>query len=1163
LFQLSLRPSIKLAFSINSVRFEPSRESVVSVVTQNYKITISGCEIMATSSASSSFSMPSLLLTKITPPQPPRQLLRRERLLQILAHCRDYKLTLISAGAGYGKTTLLTDFAQYSDMALCWYSMDESDRDPAVFCRYLLQSVRQVYPSFGQPFENLLNSNMQELNQSQILLSLADAFIASFDNLKPSIGRGWEVLLVLDDFQFAESTTNNIFIKRFLDWLPQYVHVVIASRSLVQNLSITSMFAKQTAMTISQADLAFTDLEIKQLLAEIYPDAQAKAEEDRTIDLAAPLAALSNGWITAIILALHHNQLHGASANYNVGTQEEIFDYLAHEVLDRQTTEVQAFLFASSILEVFTTQDCLALLNHQVASSDTARTWGQNQLEIILQQIERQNLFIGRIAKKDGIGFYFQYHALFRQFLRLNLKQANLSRYHQLQLGAAELEKANSRYLEAVQHYVEADEPLLAATTLNEALEPLYELGQISQINKMVELIPISAQNQLPDLLNIKARLLMESGANEAALEAYRRTEQLYRQARLPDKAARAAANQAQRLLRMGEQKDRATAISQEILQNYEALQQTSEGQHALAIARTNLALLAIDNGDDTAAEGNLKEVASIYTTLGDKFRLAILDCIFADLAYRAGKLAKAGYYYRKFLDYFTSVNNQQRICLAKLSLGIVDYAQGNYQAAEAQLNETYEIMLLDKESNYLEPHILSNLANIYRDTERFVKADLTYTKTLTLAKQNQLHIIELFTVNEQATSFILQNRKVEATAQIQLCFTLAEEYKQSRFTGYAYYNQGWLAYSNRSFSRALDAFEHAISLFETAFTKQELTRAKLGQAVVLMALQEPKKAIQALQQSITIVTEIGFEPFLPYEMKAATALFEYAAHKKILETLSEFLRKHGFIAGLATVEVEEVSSPMLPSENSETENKNKPTVNTNTLTASLRVYGLNGGRVWLGNTEITRWGNSKAQEVLFYLLEHRITTTDILIEALWPDEMEVEKHTLNQVLFLLRRAIAPLHVKLNNGRYSLIGDIWYDVAEFEAEIKAATNISPLATVQLTKALSLYKQEFLAYSYSEWVIQRQRQLDQLYNDTLVKLAEHQQAVANYLEAIQAWQQLLRKDPHHEKAHHGLIQCFLATGNKVETLRQYQNYSQALQDYDLKPAPEITRLVNSL
>jgi DNA-binding SARP family transcriptional activator len=741
------------------------------------------------------------------------------------------------------------------------------------------------------------------------------------------------------------------------------------------------------------------------------------------------------------------------------------------------------------------------------------------------------------------------------------LKQANLAGYRQLQLGAAELEKANSRYLEAVQHYVEADEPLLAATTLNEALEPLYELGQISQINKMVELIPISAQDQLPDLLNIKARLLMESGANEAALEAYRRTEQLYRQAGLLDKAARAAANQAQRLLRMGEQKDIATAISQEILQNYIALQQTSDGQHALAIAKTNLALLAIDNGDNTTVERNLKEAADIYALLSDKFRLAILDGFVADHAYRAGKLAKAGYYYRKFLDYFTSVNNQQRICLAKLSLAIVDYAQGNYPAAEAQLNETYEMMLLDKESSYLEPHILSNLANIYRDTARFAKADLTYAKTLTLAKQNQLHIIELFTVNEQATSFILQNRKAEAAAQIQLCFTLAEEYKQARFTGYAYYNQGCLAFTNRSFSRALDAFEHAISLFETAFTKQELTRAKLGQAVALMALQEPKKAINALQQSITIVTEIGFEPFLPYERKAATALFEYAAHKKIQETLSEFLRKHGFIAGLASVEVEELSSPALSTESSETENK--PTASTNAVTASLHVYGLNGGRVWLGNTEITRWGNSKAQEVLFYLLEHRITTTDKLIEALWPDEVEVEKHTLNQVLFLLRRAIAPLHVKLNNGRYSLIGDVWYDVTDFEAGIKAATNTNPLATVPLTKALSLYKQEFLAYSYSDWVIQRQRELDQLYSDSLVKLAEHQQATANYPEAIQAWQQLLRKDPHHEKAHHGLIQCFIATGNKVETLRQYQNYYQALQDYDLKPAPEITRLVHSL
>ena len=170
-----------------------------------------------------------LLGTKIRPPKVRRQLLSRPRLLTLLGEIRDYRLVLISAPTGYGKTTLLTDFARSQNMALCWYTLDENDRDVAVFCRYLLHSVRQVYPDFGKSFEELLGYNLEQLHQEAIVSRLAEEFVANLEQLQETntkIHNFGETLLVMDDFQFAESFGVSRFMKHLVSYLPDECHLI-------------------------------------------------------------------------------------------------------------------------------------------------------------------------------------------------------------------------------------------------------------------------------------------------------------------------------------------------------------------------------------------------------------------------------------------------------------------------------------------------------------------------------------------------------------------------------------------------------------------------------------------------------------------------------------------------------------------------------------------------------------------------------------------------------------------------------------------------------------------------------------------------------------------------------------------------------------------------
>src|SRR5690242_20278522 len=173
----------------------------------------------------------SILLTKITPPQS-QALLHRPRLQGVLDLVYTQSLLVISAPTGYGKTSLLLDFARSTRMRLAWYTLEETDRDPAVFCRYLLHAVRRAFPAFGQGFEALLNQNLNELQAEPFLRRMADEFAHELELLQTQADSAiFQTLVVLDDFQFAESQRVSWFLQRLIGILPSFVHLIIASRT--------------------------------------------------------------------------------------------------------------------------------------------------------------------------------------------------------------------------------------------------------------------------------------------------------------------------------------------------------------------------------------------------------------------------------------------------------------------------------------------------------------------------------------------------------------------------------------------------------------------------------------------------------------------------------------------------------------------------------------------------------------------------------------------------------------------------------------------------------------------------------------------------------------------------------------------------------------------
>jgi ATP/maltotriose-dependent transcriptional regulator MalT/DNA-binding SARP family transcriptional activator len=1147
---------------------------------------------MVTTPIFSLSSLSPLLLTKITPPPPPRQLLHRQRLLKELKRCRDYKLTLISAGAGYGKTTLLTDFAQYSEMALCWYSLDESDRDPAVFCRYLLHAVRQVYPSFGQAFEEILDQNLTILQQESSITKMAELFAADLQAIQSNNVAGniplRETLLVLDDYQFAESYELRTFIQKLIWVLPDKVHLLLATRTTPQDMGTATLVVKRMMIALGPRDLAFNADEINTLLGDLYNLNQP--------ELAKRLTDYSEGWISAVILALGNTDLFQNSSwdsikdVNNISTTAHLFEYLAQEVFKRQSPELQDFLLRTSVLNPFSIEACQVLLapsdlkiaETSLIANSLISAGPPTKSEELLKQLEANNLFVTKLVNEGKI--YFQYHALLREFLLTKLKETP-ELYRELQNRAALVQKNAGNEVEAVRHYIEANNLNEAASLFSLIVDPLYMAGRNQTLLELLQSMPLEAQNKFPQIVNAKAQILFAKGDSEAALPLYVEAEILYRAQGSYDSAAHARANQAQILSRLGKRQE-ARLLCFSIDRDYQSLIQTNEGQLAIAISKFVQGFSATDQGDAAEAEKTLLEAAEIYKAHQDNYRLAVIDNTLGRLYHQQGRLIKANIYADRAVAYAIKIGNTTLESYSRSGLAINYYKQGKYKEAETQFNEILA-KTAGQGDEYLRIYILTYLGSSYRDTERYSKAETVYAEALELARKTQIRSMELLILSEQAITYILQAKKEEAHLLIRTGLELAEEYQLTERVALFSFSQGYLDLSKRAYNRALTMLEQAYNLFKNSKAQAEEDRAKFGSAIVLFAMGEPKKAMSALTESLELAETLGYAPFLPFEISWATTLLEYAARKKVSSVVEEFLHKLGFIASTLTVpEIvtqtvpitdEETSSSVIPQpiefethlarsrKNAAKVVLNIPTNSNLANKTTVQVFALNGGRVWHGENEIEKWRTNKTREILFYLLENNKCTRDELFEALWPDEnFSDSPNLLNANLSYLRKALAPtLEIKLESGRYQLEGEIWYDAYEFSRAIKAFLVQRELDTEGFTKVLNLYKRDYLTQFYSDWALARQQELLLLYINGLQHLANYYQRQGQPQNALPLWRQLLAKDSYNEEGHRSIISCYLAIGNKTEAQKQSLQCLAALKELDLQPSAETKLLLQKL
>ena len=373
-----------------------------------------------------------LIRTKLRQPFTRPELVPRPRLQEQIAQGLVGPLTLITAPAGFGKTTLVVSGIAGCGMPAAWLSLDKDDNQAGRFLSYLVAALREVDPGIGSQAARLLAAS-QEAPPAAVLTGLINDLDAA---------RG-EIVLVLDDYQFISSQAVHESVTFLLEHCPRTFHLVIASRS-DPLLPLARLRARGQIVELRTADLRFTEPEAAQFLNDVMGlslDAPSVAAlEERT-----------EGWIAGLQMASIAMQSHLAMRERKdvvgfiegfSGTNRYILDYLLEEVLAGQPPEIQRFLLCTSILERLTAPLCDAVLAGEEGSkTESAR---------ILQYLERANLFL---APLDDERQWFRYHHLFADLLRNQLQKSlgdqGVARYH---VRASEWYEGNGSTLDAIHH---------------------------------------------------------------------------------------------------------------------------------------------------------------------------------------------------------------------------------------------------------------------------------------------------------------------------------------------------------------------------------------------------------------------------------------------------------------------------------------------------------------------------------------------------------------------------------------------------------------------------------------------------------------------------------------------------------------------------------------
>lgn len=599
-----------------------------------------------------------LLTTKLHVPRPRAGLIQRPRLAERLRAGASRRLTLVSAPAGSGKTTTVSQCVHAGTMPVAWLSLDEGDNDRSRFWSYLIGAFQIHERGFGEAAALLLRSPEPPSDES-----LLTALLNEMAQLRE------EWTLVLEDYHVIDDAEIHQGVAYLLDHLPPEIHVTIITRA-DPPLPLARLRGSDDLVELRAADLRFTKGEVATYLNEAMglglSAGDVSALEQRT-----------EGWVAGLqmaALSLRGREDAAAFIDSLKGSHRNILDYLAEEVLNRQPESVRSFLLDTSIL---------GRLSGPLCDVVTAGTDGRETLEML----ERENLFL---IPLDDDRQWYRYHHLFGEFLRSFVQDAHPDHLAELHRRASDWFAEHGSPTEAVEHALAGSDFERAAALVEQSAETvLWRDSQQTTVLSWMEAIPEEFVRTKPRLNLVHAWARFTTGQWDAVEPLLQRAERALDAADGREHTLGEAA-----VIRSGIAYESGEMVrSIELARN--ALESLPEDAQSMrAVAAFHLGLGSFFVGDLATARESYAEATTTGQLAGNvAIALLAIGCRM-QLEVAEGRLSAAAEAYRVARELGTSKAGTRfaPLGLACLQMGEVLRERNELDAAEGVLREGIEL---------------------------------------------------------------------------------------------------------------------------------------------------------------------------------------------------------------------------------------------------------------------------------------------------------------------------------------------------------------------------------------------------------------------------------------------------------------------------------------
>jgi LuxR family transcriptional regulator, maltose regulon positive regulatory protein len=747
-----------------------------------------------------------VLVTKLFAPPLVARAVSRPRLTEPLRAGMTRKLTLVCAPAGFGKSSLLGEWAAVCGRPCAWVSLDPGERDLQQFLACLVAAVQTVDASVGANARALLQATpppSAELVLTALLNDVAEDLEA--------------ILLVLDDCHLVASQAVDEALAYLIDHLPPQMHLALATRA-EPALPLARLRAQGQLLELRQEDLRFGANEAAAFLGQTMA-------LRLSVDHVTALAARTEGWVAGLQMAaisLRGNTDPETFIQSFTGNHRFLQDFLLEEVLHRQTPAVQSFLMRTSVLD----RMCPALCN-AVMQDDEAQT--------TLDSLERANLFI---VPLDAERRWFRYHRLFAELLRQRLAQQEPTA--PLLIRASEWHEAQGQPIEAFQQALAAGDIDRAMRLIDGDGMPLYFRGAMAPVVQALQGLSNSVLDRHPRLWVMLAWSLMISGYPnqmavklEAAVQALQHCDD--------DEATQDLWGQIAALKAwVAVARHDVPTIHAEVQRAFDELHPHNQAARTAAHCAEGVACQF--EGNRPLARQAYEQVLSVGQVSGNFMFAVVATMGLASIQLAENQLHAAFKTYQDILQKLTDPTHSVA-CEAHLGLARIFYEWNDLDAAESHARRSSQLAAPMESGAGLSADAMT--ARVLQVRQRFTDANALLAAATTAAHTRRFtsRLEELAAL--QAQDLVRRGEHAAALA-------LAQRHQLVVATARALSAQGDAA-------QALALLAPYRARMEQAGQADEVLKAMLAQALALHALGKLDEALRVLQEALLLAEPGGF----------------------------------------------------------------------------------------------------------------------------------------------------------------------------------------------------------------------------------------------------------------------------------------------------------------